>query len=135
MLLYLKGIGWHKWSYTFCWCDEYNTPANNSIFTGVDVELKKFYIQENCQVQAILQGTSLCSAQQGCGRLDDDNMIISKYLLTGITPAFHAEISPLAEAIMVSDEPKLYGICGFTESEVKTTIQHYLNKDEHEADP
>ncbi|KAF0487326.1 bromodomain protein [Gigaspora margarita] len=48
--------------------------------------------------------------------LDNGPVVISKYFLTSIIPAFRARISPLAEVVIVSNEPSLYSICGFTES-------------------
>ncbi|CAG8813368.1 41151_t:CDS:2, partial [Gigaspora margarita] len=94
----------------FVGVDEYDAPVNNRILTGIMLK-------------------------QGCGMLDHGPAVIGKYFLTGVTPAFRAGISPLAEAVIVSDEPSLHGICGFTESEVKTIVQHYLSKDEQEAGP
>jgi hypothetical protein len=73
--------------------------------------------------------------KQGCGRLHSGPAVIGKYFLTGVTPAFRSEISLLAEAVIVSDEIGLHGVCGFTESEVKTIVQHYLSKDEQKVGP
>ena len=48
--------------------------------------------------------------------------VISKYFVTGVTPAFCSGVSPLHEAQIVSDMPELCGMCGFTEEEVQTLV-------------
>ena len=72
--------------------------------------------------------------KMGCGRLSNGPVAISKYFLTGVLPAFRAGISPLAETVIVSDELGLHGVCGFTGSEVKIIVQHYLDKTEQEVE-
>src|SRR5262249_22176502 len=63
------------------------------------------------------------------------SQIISKYFLTGVTPAFYKGVSPLHAADIVSDEFRLHGVCGFTENEVRAIIGHYLRKDEQAIEP
>ncbi|KAI8596255.1 DDE superfamily endonuclease-domain-containing protein [Dissophora ornata] len=67
--------------------------------------------------------------------MNDYGVIISKYFLTGVTPAFLTGISPLTATAIVSNNRSLHGICGFTESEVKAIVKHYLRKNDQEAEP
>ncbi|RUS27825.1 hypothetical protein BC938DRAFT_482686, partial [Jimgerdemannia flammicorona] len=117
----------------FVGVDEYDAPVNNSVFTG-DTTGMPDAIKKVSQIEQYFKESFFAPLKEGCGDLGGRNAIISKYFLTGVTPAFRAGISPLAEAIIVSDERELHGICGFTENEVKTIVQHYLRKDEQGAD-
>jgi len=83
----------------------------------------------NCNFFTILK--------QGCedtskGR---SGVVIEKYFLTGVTPAFRAGISPLTATSIVSHIRGLHGICGFTEEEVKALTKHYLAKDDQAVVP
>lgn len=92
-------------------------------------------IKKVSQIEQFIKESFFAALKEGCGGLGGHNAIISKYFLTGVTPSIsRAGISPLAEAIIVSGRRRLHGICGFTENEVKTIVQHYLRKDEQEAD-
>ncbi|GBC04794.1 hypothetical protein RclHR1_05880007 [Rhizophagus clarus] len=119
----------------FVGVDEYDAPVNNSAFTGTNTGLDKTTLDNVANIEQFFKESFFAVLKQGCGRLYSGPAIIGKYFLTGVTPAFRAGISPLAEAVIVSDEVSLHGICGFTESEVKTIVQHYLSKDEQEAGP
>src|SRR3954463_16184756 len=103
----------------FVGVDEYDAPANNSVFTGNTMGMPDA-IKKVSQIEQFFKGSFFAPLKEGCGGLGGRNAIISKYFLTGVTPAFRAAISPLAEAIIVSGRRKLHGICGFTEDEVKT---------------
>lgn len=67
--------------------------------------------------------------------MNDYGIIISKYFLTGVTPAFRAGISPLTATAIVSNNRSLHGICGFSGSEVKAIVKHYLHMNDQEAEP
>ncbi|CAG8673031.1 697_t:CDS:2, partial [Paraglomus brasilianum] len=79
-------------------------------------------------------GSFFAVLKEGCGTISDCGAVISKYFMTGVTPAFRKGMSPLHEAQIISGNVELHGICGFTEEEVTTLVQHYLHKDKHEAD-
>lgn len=133
--LYTKRLA-GKFDHTlFVGVDEYDAPVNNRIFTGISIVLDKTTLDNVAKIETFFNVRFFAVLKQGCGMLDHGSAAIGKYFLTGVTPAFRAGISPLAEAVIVSDEPSLHGICGFTESEVKTIVQHYLSKDEQEAGP
>ena len=53
------------------------------------------------------------------------------YILTGVLPAFRAGItSPLSAVGLVSADPNLHGICGFTEHDVKAIAQNTYGRAE-----
>ena len=133
MLFYIKDLAGRHRHTLFVGVDEYDAPANNSVFTG-DTMAMPDAMKKVSQIEQFFKESFFAPLKEGCGGLGGRNAIISKYFLTGVTPAFRAGISPLAEAIIVSDEAELHGICGFTENEVRTIVQHYLRKDEQEAD-
>jgi hypothetical protein len=130
---YTKILAGNRGHTLFVGVDEYDAPANNSVFTGDTMGMPDA-IKKVSQIEQFFKESFFAPLKEGCGGLGGRNAIISKYFLTGVTPAFRAGISPLAEAIIVSDEHELHGICGFTENEVKTIVQHFLRKDEQEAD-
>jgi len=119
----------------FVGVDEYDAPANNSVFTGTSTGLDKTTLDNVAKLEQFFKASFFAVLKRGCGKLHSGPAVINKYFLTGVTPAFCTGISPLAEAVIVSDEVDLHGICGFTESEVKAIVQHYLAKDEQEAEP
>jgi len=114
----------------FVGVDEYDAPANNSTFTDVNTGLDNDIAKKVAEIERLFKDNFFAVLKQACGKF-----IISKYFLTGVTPAFRSGISPLHETGIVSGRPELHGICGFTESEVKIIVQHYLCVDEQMAEP
>lgn len=133
--LYAKKLAGEFGRTLFVGVDEYDAPANNSTFTGTNTGLDKATFDNIARLEQFFKESFFAVLKQGCGGLHSGPAVIRKYFLTGVLPAFRAGISPLAEAVIVSDEADLHGICGFTENEVKTIVQHYFSMDEQEAEP
>ncbi|KAF9343232.1 hypothetical protein BGX26_006060, partial [Mortierella sp. AD094] len=121
----------------FVGVDEYDAPANNSAFPGGNTRLDKDAIKEVQAIEAFFKENFFSILKQGCAAPSNNEygVVISKYFLTGVTPAFRAGISPLTATTIVSHKRSLHGICGFTENEVKAIVKHYLGKDDQDAEP
>lgn len=135
MLFHSKVLAGNHGHSLFVGVDEYDAPANNSIFMGMTTGWDNAKINKVAEIEQFFKTNFFAVLKEGCGRLSAGNAIISKYFLTGVTPAFRSRISPLAEVVIVSGRRELHGICGFTGDEVKTIVQHYLRKDENDAEP
>ncbi|KAF9369335.1 hypothetical protein CPC16_004587 [Podila verticillata] len=121
----------------FVGVDEYDAPANNSAFAGGNTGLGKGILDNVQHIESFFKENLFSILKEGCSAasMNDYGVIISKYFLTGVTPAFRAGISPLAATAIVSNNRSLHGICGFTESEVKAIVKHYLRMNDQEAEP
>src|SRR5947209_13015322 len=121
----------------FVGVDEYDTPANNSAFAGGNTRLNNEAIKGVEDIESFFNQNFFSILKEGCGieSMNTYGVVISKYFLTGVTPAFRAGISPLHGTAIVSDRASLHGICGFTENEVRAVVRHYLRKDEQVAEP
>ncbi|KAF8949039.1 hypothetical protein BGZ52_006237, partial [Haplosporangium bisporale] len=117
--------------------DEYDAPANNSAFAGGNTGLGKGILDNVQHIESFFKENLFSILKEGCSAasMNDYGVIISKYFLTGVTPAFRAGISPLTATAIVSNNRSLHGICGFTESEVKAIVKHYLRMNDQEAEP
>src|SRR3954467_9163963 len=100
MLFYMKALVGECRHTLFVGVDEYDAPANNSVFTGDEMEMPNA-ITKVSQIEQYFKESFFAPLKVGCGGFGR-TAIISKYFLTGVTPAFRAGISPLAEAIIVS---------------------------------
>ena len=60
--------------------------------------------------------------------------VISKYFVMGVLLAFCSGMNPLDDAGLISDDPELHGMCGFTEDDVRTLVRNYLHKDGEDLD-
>ncbi|KAG0347172.1 hypothetical protein BG004_008328, partial [Podila humilis] len=98
---------------------EYDAPANSSAFAGGNIEFGKDVLDNGCSIRST----------------NEYGVVISKYFLTGVTPAFRAGFSPLTAVAIISNKPSLQGICGFSETEVAAVVKHYLRMNDQEADP
>ncbi|RUS34283.1 hypothetical protein BC938DRAFT_481471 [Jimgerdemannia flammicorona] len=130
----LKLVGSSNYT-LFVGVDEYDSPANNSVFTGANEELNQATLQRVTQIEQFFKESFFAVLKEGCGTMGDCGAIISKFFVTGVTPAFREGISPLQETDIISGRHELHGICGFTEDEVSVLVQCYLRKDEKDAEP
>jgi hypothetical protein len=53
-------------------------------------------------------------------------VVVRKYWLTGVLPAFRDGISPLSATSVISNLPQYHGLCGFTKEEVDAIAVKYL---------
>ena len=113
----------------FVGVDEYDAPANNIVFTGNTSTIRDT-IAKVTEIEQFFKLNFFAPLKEACGNLSTggQNAIISKYFLTGVTPAFRSGISPLTAVSIVSHYRKLHGMCGFTDKEVKAIVQYYLHK-------
>ena len=63
MLFYLKKLAGEYGHTLFVGVDEYDAPANNSVFTGDTMGMPDARYQESQPDRAVLQGEFLCSAK------------------------------------------------------------------------
>ncbi|KAF9150525.1 hypothetical protein BGX20_005656 [Mortierella sp. AD010] len=121
----------------FVGVDEYDAPANNSAFPGGNTRLDRDAIKRVQVIEAFFKENFFSILKQGCAAISNNEygVTISKYFLTGVTPAFRAGISPLTATTIVSHNRSLHGICGFTDNEVKAIVKHYLGKGDQDAEP
>ncbi|KAG0279528.1 hypothetical protein BGZ97_009562, partial [Linnemannia gamsii] len=119
----------------FVGVDEYDAPANNSAFAGGNTGLGSHILDRVQLIESFFKENFFAILKEGCSTLSDYGAVISKYFLTGVTPAFRAGISPLTAAAIVSNKRSLHGICGFTESEVRAIVRLYLRMNDQDAEP
>ncbi|CAG8624963.1 2382_t:CDS:2, partial [Racocetra fulgida] len=119
----------------FVGVDEYDAPANNRAFTGPIIGLDEGTLKHVEKIEMFFKSSFFAVLKEGCGSIcNDRGSVISKYFVTGVTPAFRNGMSPLHETEIVSGDPELHGVCGFTEEEVTTIVRHYLRTDKEETD-
>jgi hypothetical protein len=53
-------------------------------------------------------------------------LVVRKYWLTGVLPAFRDGISPLSATSVISMLPQYHGLCGLTKEEVESIATRYL---------
>jgi hypothetical protein len=53
-------------------------------------------------------------------------VVVRKYWLTGVLPAFRDGISPLSATTLISKLPQYHGLCGLTKEEVDAIAMKYL---------
>ncbi|KAF9917174.1 hypothetical protein FBU30_000919, partial [Linnemannia zychae] len=121
----------------FLGVDEYDAPANNSAFAGGNTGLGKDVLDKVQHIESFFKENLFSILKEGCSipSMNEYGVVISKYFLTGVTPAFRAGISPLTAAAIISNKSSLQGVCGFSETEVKTIVKHYLRMNDREAEP
>ncbi|CAG8687523.1 13703_t:CDS:2 [Funneliformis mosseae] len=119
----------------FVGVDEYDAPANNSAFTDTSTGLEQTTLDNVAKLEQFFKKSFFAVLKQGCRRLYNGLAVISKYFLVGVTPAFRAGNSPLIEAVIVSDEVGLHGICGFTESEKLYNGYFFASSGYNKSDP
>ncbi|KAF9095631.1 hypothetical protein BGX27_001247 [Mortierella sp. AM989] len=121
----------------FVGVDEYDAPANNSAFAGGNTVLGQDTINKVQHIELFFNVNFFSILKEGCQTtsMNDYGVVISKYFLTGVTPAFRAGVSPLIASSIVSNNRRFHGACGFTENEVKAIVTHYLRKNEQDVDP
>ncbi|KAF9368308.1 hypothetical protein BGX21_006659, partial [Mortierella sp. AD011] len=121
----------------FVGVDEYDAPVNNSVFAGGNTGLGRGVLDNVQHIESFFKENLFSILKEGCSitSLNEYGVVISKYFLTGVTPAFRAGISPLTSAAIISNKPSLQGICGFSETEVTAIVKHYLRLNGQEAEP
>ncbi|KAG0271345.1 hypothetical protein BGZ96_005848, partial [Linnemannia gamsii] len=82
----------------FVGVDEYDAPANNSAFAGGNTGLGSHILDRVQLIESFFKENFFAILKEGCSTLSDYGAVISKYFLTGVTPAFRAGISPLTAA-------------------------------------
>jgi hypothetical protein len=98
----------------FVGVDEYDAPANSVLFPA---NRDRFYrVAEFFKTQffAILKQATTANT-------------ILKYWITGVLPVFRDGISPLTATVILSSDPEYHGLCGLTDSEVRTVAEAYLS--------
>ncbi|KAF9197904.1 hypothetical protein BGZ49_001473, partial [Haplosporangium sp. Z 27] len=89
----------------FVGVDEYDALANNSIFTGRNVvagDYLKDKVKDIKGIESHFKVGFFAPLKQGCS-IGQYRAVISKYCLTGITPAFRSGISSLTAAFRSVD--------------------------------
>ncbi|KAI1315836.1 hypothetical protein EDD11_000271 [Mortierella claussenii] len=121
----------------FVGVDEYDAPVNNSAFAGGNTGLGSGSLDNVQHIEQFFKEKLFSILKAGCSTpsRNEYGVVISKYFLTGVTPAFRADISPLAAAAVISNKRSLQGICGFSENEVTVIVKHYLHMNDQEAEP
>ncbi|KAI8345922.1 hypothetical protein B0O80DRAFT_471260 [Mortierella sp. GBAus27b] len=119
----------------FVGVDEYDAPANNT--AGSVVESTADATDNVRHIESFFNSNFFSILKQGCGMKSNggSGVVIDKYFLTGVIPAFRGGISPLTATTIVSHHAKLHGICGFTDEEVKALTKHYLGMDDQAVTP
>ncbi|KAI8350309.1 hypothetical protein B0O80DRAFT_458709 [Mortierella sp. GBAus27b] len=120
----------------FVGVDEYDAPVNNSAFPGGSIGLQEETLDDVQRMETFFKINFFSILKQGCSDVSTGGagVVIDKYFLTGVTPAFRAGISPLTATTIVSHDSNLHGICGFTEDEVEAIAKHYLSMNDQEME-
>ena len=86
--------------------DEYDAPANNSAFAGGNTGLGRDSLDNVRLIESFFKENFFAILKEGYSApsMNDYGVIISKYFLTGVTPAFRAGISPLTAIALVSNK-------------------------------
>jgi hypothetical protein len=99
----------------FVGVDEYDAPANACLF-AVSEEYKNRFEQ----VVDLFKTQFFAVMKQMMG------VVVRKYWLTGVLPAFRDGISPLTATSVISTLPQYHGLCGLTMEEVGAIATKYL---------
>ncbi|KAF8545122.1 hypothetical protein BDD12DRAFT_872046 [Trichophaea hybrida] len=110
----------------FVGIDEYDAPANNVVFDGSSPETNLIRIAKVNAIENFFKQNLFAIFKEAVG--DGPIGCVSKYLLTGVLPAFRSGMSPLTATNIISGSPKYHGICGFTEKQVETITRAYLDQ-------
>ncbi|KAF9423740.1 hypothetical protein BGZ76_003620 [Entomortierella beljakovae] len=119
-------VGREGWS-LFVGVDEYDTPANNCAFA--DRSAPDYSMRPHIgAIEDFFHSNFFNVLRDGCAARSNGeySVVINKYFLTGVMPAFRSGISPLLAASLISLKRGFHGACGFTEPEVKAIVEHYL---------
>ncbi|KAF8968413.1 hypothetical protein BGZ46_010885 [Entomortierella lignicola] len=113
----------------FVGVDEYDSPANNSAFAGGNTGLERGVLDNVQHIEQFFKEKLFSVLKVGCSTpsMNGYGVVINKYFLTDLTPAFRAGINPLTAASIISNQPSLQGICGFSKSEVKAIVKYYID--------
>ncbi|CAJ0829561.1 3017_t:CDS:2, partial [Entrophospora sp. SA101] len=107
--------------------DEYDTPGNNSAFRMEVRFLNDIECREVSRIEQFFTTNFFAPLKKGCSHA------IDKLYVTGVTPIFHAGLSPLLILDDISNQPEFHGICGSTENEVKAISLYYFDNNEQLA--
>ncbi|TDL27117.1 DUF1703-domain-containing protein [Rickenella mellea] len=100
----------------FVGVDEYDAPGNSALFSsdpGLYERVAEFF---STQFYGVIKEAV-------------SQLIVVKYWLTGVLPAFRDSIGPLLAAHIISNESEYHGLCGLTDAEVQTIARAYLSSD------
>ncbi|CAH1769873.1 8840_t:CDS:2, partial [Entrophospora sp. SA101] len=106
---------------------EYDTPGNNSAFRMEVRFLNDIECREVSRIEQFFTTNFFAPLKKGCSHA------IDKLYVTGVTPIFHAGLSPLLILDDISNQPEFHGICGSTENEVKAISLYYFDNNEQLA--
>jgi hypothetical protein len=99
----------------FVGVDEYDAPANACLFAANDEHRNRFD-----EVADVFKTQFFAVMKKAMG------VVVRKYWLTGVLPAFRDGISPLSATAIISKLPQYHGLCGFTREEVDAIAAKYL---------
>ena len=108
----------------FIGVDEYDAPANNTVFDGSGPENQSQRSNKVVAIETLFKGVLFSVLKEHYGSY------ISKCFLTGVLPAFRSGMSSLTATTMVSGSQKLHGICGLTEQQVELLAKKFLTLDD-----
>lgn len=96
--------------------DEYDAPANSVFFSPHQDRYHRVAEYFKAEFYAVIRHAIAKS-------------VILKTWITGVLPVFRDGISPLTSMRILSSDPRYHGLCGLTNSEVKTVVKAYLGHD------
>ena len=108
----------------FVGVDEYDAPANNTAFDGSGPENQSQRSTKVVAIETLFKAVLFLVLKQHYGSC------ISKYLLTGVLPAFRSGMSPPHATRMISESSGFHGACGFTDRQVKLLAKTCLALDD-----
>ncbi|KAF8950201.1 hypothetical protein BGZ46_004672, partial [Entomortierella lignicola] len=119
-------VGSNGWS-LFVGVDEYDAPANSCAFADRNSPNYSSRLHVG-DIEDFFHSNFFNVLRDGCSARSkgEYSVVINKYFLTGVTPAFRSGISPLLAASLISLKKGFHGVCGFTEPEVKAIVDRYL---------
>ena len=77
----------------FVGVDEYDAPVNNIAFM-TNLGFDKPILKKVIEIEQFFKGKFFAVLKEGCGTMGDYGTVISKYFVTGVTPAFCKGIEP-----------------------------------------
>jgi hypothetical protein len=99
----------------FVGVDDFDAPANNCIFANDEGHRNGFG-----HVEDLFKTQFFAVMKRAMG------VVVRKYWLTGLLPAFRDGFSPLSATALISKLPQYHGLCGFTKEEVDAIAVKYL---------
>ena len=104
----------------FVGIDEYDAPANNTVFDGSGPENQSLRSNKVVAIETLFKGVLFSGLKQHYGSC------ISKYFLTGVLPAFRSGMGPLTGTTVISESSKFHGICELTDRQDNKSVTAQL---------